>query len=1822
MSESYGNGVSRTLSALERQFLTVVVQRDTPPLDSQDNLFQQLSSEALRQVVKSQVPSGFLLDPTRALDDFQTDESWSNYFILGNPQTGEEAPIMLAYVNGWFIPVAGTQTNAATDVTNVVRLYPPPESDSRIDFVFLEVWQTLVSPNPATANKPSADKIWKYGNVEYGGTNIDDDLEDPNIGYETSKRVQLQYRIRVFGQGQGLGTSVALDVYPDGLDDPNIYGQGTASSPVSGYTFTNMRELLKDPGLWRAGDGNPENNLGTVDGYSYAIPICAIFRRNSTAFVAVTSAGNPNQNGSKDRNPSANYLSNPREGAKTLSTPTLISAIDPTTVGVVQVSGLVNSGFDDPYIGLANTFMVIDDEIIGISAVNVASSPATITIPTDGRGRGMSTASRHEAASEIRFFSARPDGLFADQIADTDIFELRRGVNFGDWDYSRLLIHNLTSLIQGTMRSTWKQSGAGDTEGVYVIEVDYLHANGSLPVPNHTEALDGPDGIRTAFSDAAVIQPEVTVLCDNDATLSSGYTADQFDSNVQWTIGADFKPNGFMNNLGATGSFTNGTCIFLNIGGDSGSQGARATFRDGTTRAVRFVSPREFWKDTSSDPNLGRQHPVVLRWLNEQAHMPVAPGELGVDPNADKKHPGGYYPLSSLSFEKPFIVLGGLLHSSLVVSGLSSDPAPATPGLVAGPNGPEIRLGLDFDTVGNFYSLDSFGNFESDPTQVSVPLLRGERTLYDMITDYGRDGTGASSEVYIVLYGDTSFTDNNGAFKVIGAGTVGYTNKSAQDAYSVRVEPLSQGVVTFTIAPGQTLTAQFRSQITNAEDGSGFASGPARSSLAIVLTDIQGVEGGEGNPWNATNLGANAIPAAVASKLLIDTTLLYHPGRGGMARVPGEIDRISVVSAGSEYLRQAVSTVDTNFPGESGLPPNETFFDYTHVQLWNRLPSRGLTETTQPKAPNFGGNVVAFSEQDRESECFFDLGSKTILFRPMKDQSLTVNAVTTSCDPSLIGSLTYPGGTPKDGAAIFTANKTMGFALSSEFMPRFGRHDIPYREDTSGGVGAFLEGINHLFVDSTDPTEPVFYLVGGQDNTSGGNLVTSMYFQTGSTSGHDYGDYGTIVGPGTPAYQARLTTDIGSLTIAARDITSRLQAVVSSDLGAGLKGIQLPPYLGVARVYGVYDRADFVAKGGLTYQSDRVTPEADPATNLLKRGGTQQTLFIFQDGAKDLTLTDGDHTYIIPSNEIDLSLSPYYSPGVKEEFDDFEFVVECVVFGFAQGWINENNYLLCRKHTGTGATIVDGDDPELEGVHLVIPSPATLNDEMYICQSRTPYQGDPYMTRAGETRTVSDYEFRYGQVANSESVYLTNPIQQLDSSGNQIVEVPNARALQVLASVDFFTTFGTGKIGGEMYPGTLLDSGYTQDTSEASTRIPSSSTQPAWRVLTRALTEGQRENTSHATVSLEIRASGASMVGAEVTIFPVASTPVTFTGVLGAPATDNEFDVTAPVEVVAQSLTDQINNHPLLYNQVVGAAQVEDRVLITAVPVGSVGNQIRVGVSSLPTDDAIRVITATRGDEPFFSNVSSAFLTGGVDLPVNGGDGFSQIYLTGMTDRLPLGILLQDSDFIAENPLGDAASAFRVIPGIRPVQNVLPLTVGGAEYTRFFGDPGQLLSLSDGGILQYVPYNSTTAPTGTKRFRIYRGGGATFVLSGRNPGGPIDWLSTSFPGSNSPVMKGGVLACKALLVRNFQEKAFSTDNTVSHGDEIQMVVLTYGVLGDGATRDEGVLMSGINSPTGYGDGYSGVDRYRLEGKPMTAGYSRTAPDPNSVRMAIFPGRDE
>lgn len=145
-----------------------------------------------------------------------------------------------------------------------------------------------------TPNKPTQDTLYRHGNVDSStAVDLPDDIEDPIVAVETSKRVQIQYRIRATGQTE----AVNFKTQQDGFSNPNVLAQGTQAAPVATYPFVRADNSTvsgnsdataygyQDPGLWVAGDGSSvaAAALGTVDGFVYAIPIAFVFRRNDAS---------------------------------------------------------------------------------------------------------------------------------------------------------------------------------------------------------------------------------------------------------------------------------------------------------------------------------------------------------------------------------------------------------------------------------------------------------------------------------------------------------------------------------------------------------------------------------------------------------------------------------------------------------------------------------------------------------------------------------------------------------------------------------------------------------------------------------------------------------------------------------------------------------------------------------------------------------------------------------------------------------------------------------------------------------------------------------------------------------------------------------------------------------------------------------------------------------------------------------------------------------------------------------------------------------------------------------------------------------------------------------------------------------------------------------------------------------------------------------------------------------------------------------------------------------------------------------------------------
>lgn len=564
--------VSRYLPTGETSYASTVYQRSNLVLDSELLLNQELLAQTRSDLLARQVPSGILASARDTYEDFATDDPWlagpapNPSFLPNNFHIRR----MQALVAG--LPLTIEYTATPTKGDNRVQLQAPttfngsPLTVKRSDFVFLEVWLALVSESPhatgtltvrdpvisspgdtvtvdgfvftgvlivplpnqfrifpanpaATAlslatqinasvptvsasvninvvrltavvagvagnaitlvssnnaaitrsgaflsggldtpNKPTQSTIYRHGNVlSPTSVALVDDIEDPVVGRETSKRIQVQYRIRVTGAAE----AVNFKVQTDGFSNPNILAQGTQGAPVATYPFvpadlttvrlnSDARDQvagvgigygLLDAGLYIAGNGSSTSAtaLGTLDGYVYAIPLCFVFRRN----------------------------------------------LDPVTGWDPQNN--TNGALAYNHIPFAN--------------------PNVYAVVGNGE-------------------SDRPDGLFADAIADSDILDLRRHIKLDGLDLPSELRFQIQALQDGNFR-TWaidtasKQmlgNGSGDVSPRNLIcnEVGRLAAQGGNPPLSGTttrgETVRNFDHAARRFGDQAVVERVVFEL--------------------------------------------------------------------------------------------------------------------------------------------------------------------------------------------------------------------------------------------------------------------------------------------------------------------------------------------------------------------------------------------------------------------------------------------------------------------------------------------------------------------------------------------------------------------------------------------------------------------------------------------------------------------------------------------------------------------------------------------------------------------------------------------------------------------------------------------------------------------------------------------------------------------------------------------------------------------------------------------------------------------------------------------------------------------------------------------------------------------------------------------------------------------------------------------------------------------------------------------------------------------------------------------------------------------------------------------------------------
>jgi len=1781
MADDFKTTVSRTLDTTNRQYTNVVWQAGKPPLDSELNLVGQLATDNLSKTISATAHSGILMNPRTADRDFEFNSLWSN-FLKSKP--------LKALVNGLVLNIEETTIN----------LSPPPTQDNRVDFVFLEVWKTIISADNAIADadllkiKPTTTTVYSNGNVS--GAGLEDEMVDTNVGFETTKRVQVQYRFRVVDN---------IDIYShlEGMSSNLVKAKGPLDA-VSTVSFNNQH-ANGDAGLWVAhmtSDGCPLGqpcdplvpNTALSDFLAenivYGIPICAITRRNDHAYVASVNAGNANQNGAMDRKPSSTMSTD----AITLLQATLASALNAPTplnpaLGAVALVDGVGSGLDDADLYGSERYLVLGEglnrEIIRVSGF--ANPNLTIV----ARGEGGTQAKYHSAGTNVVLFNNRPDGKYADQIHAEDLFDMRHATTIGEWDYQSLLESSLSDLLFGNLKTAYKQNQQNNTSAGTTIEEVSMIDN---QTPSQTYSMDWPNGFRDTWSDASVPQMGLTMYLNLPGARNANGTT-QVNLNVtnatKWNVGPDLAPSAFIYDGLVMKS---GSWIKLNLNANQSNLAYGVNQSVGQDRGVRFIAPKEIRDTTTKRP------PFTIEELGET-------------------HGALHHPTLASNFEKPFIVLGkSKFGPSSFTTSTADHVTDQNYRYLYRPNAIHQSNVVADQQIGADTAKEQLVAVRLGGSNVDVPVAIND--LEHLVTNNGYDTSGDHSSLYAVIYGDPANQQNNGVFKVIdilnndtiysdalyfkdNTTTAPNDNTDLWMPTSkigwIILKPIDNIDRTLAgLTDNLSLNIELRTQeITDLDD-----------EIMVAITEsqdhlYQGVGG------QILTLGKLSI----TSEFQLGVSVLYPSTTGGIANVAEDIHKIGLVPDVStgEFLNNSKSVLHgANF---SNLPLVENEIDLptkNHVSLWNRLPSSnlpiGVALPTQ-----MGGRIIN-EESDRESEAFTDENSKTVVLRPFQNKTVIINKATTA-NLGLNG-VTVPlvptdweNGVKVDDAnsdPMFLAGKNSAFILPEVIMPRFGRQDIPLHTYT-GGDDQFRNGLNHIFIDkTTSSSDDVYKIVGGLDN--GGNPgVNNVLYLTGDEPNTTWGERTTIASQnGIKGVGARKTT----LT------------VPTSDFGSTLNGIELPPYFGIVRVYGVYEQGLFATNlsadqlGG--HANDRVTVagnvSSDACPNLLRTDTSAFTMYIRQNGGQEWvnglngqSNTDykNAHTYMLTEHAIDITRLK----GKKDQnnldiwseastFNSFNYVVEAVVFMFADGFISHNRYVLPRNYDGSGA-LLDGTTTQKTTVSCVIPFAPPLGSHITVAYKRTPYQGDPLGTLGNGN---SDQTVPQGRKSLND-LNLGTKVQPVDLSNT------NKRNVEVLASMDFYTTLGTGKIGGVVYPTTITDVGHTSF--------------PINRDPTALLADGL----THIPLKTATFKGESDLKGGWASLFLFEKAKDVVNGKVTLALYKNDTSVST-FAIVTNTIQEQVTL-AMLWLQGLGYNCFQTRgeirqsgtdnsnyfgILIQA-PNPSDIFELEVQWKDLKNGQDIQVFGELRESplsfqmwtvtapslENFESVLNSRTMSrvhfSKVSTPrINAGDGNTPISLTGMTSRLPIGSLVRDSDFVCEDILSNRSSYLSTSAGsFSTISNPVPVSPDGIPYTATLGVSGDTLQMNDGKI-----YNGITPATQTK-YTISRGGGSVFSAGGNVKGGPLSFLATSFNESSHPVLKGSALVGRAMLVSNSYEED-DASNPTSYGSELQLVVVTHAV--DGGTPS--ITLGGDISPSGYGEGLAAADRFRVKGKPLVKVYSQ------------------
>lgn len=230
-------------------------------------------------------------------------------FAIGADATETALNIATAINNAQDQSLFGSNTTVRADNRGIDKLFITVSDEGETTITPSNLgWIQLESSVAGTSgdNIPDQFSLWPNGNTQADPSLwIDSEVTDFSMGSNTTSRVQYQYRLRIFGadfaEGQ-VSDGIDPKVTFFGLEDQRILARGTKANPVVGYPFTHTSPEgssaytfpYGDSGLFISGDGSATSaqDLGTVDGYVYALPVCYAFRRNEGVFDPLNGVNN------------------------------------------------------------------------------------------------------------------------------------------------------------------------------------------------------------------------------------------------------------------------------------------------------------------------------------------------------------------------------------------------------------------------------------------------------------------------------------------------------------------------------------------------------------------------------------------------------------------------------------------------------------------------------------------------------------------------------------------------------------------------------------------------------------------------------------------------------------------------------------------------------------------------------------------------------------------------------------------------------------------------------------------------------------------------------------------------------------------------------------------------------------------------------------------------------------------------------------------------------------------------------------------------------------------------------------------------------------------------------------------------------------------------------------------------------------------------------------------------------------------------------------------------------------------------------------------